>query len=137
MLNLLNHLDLLNLLTDEILVLQLDRVVQNLDDLHLDVHQTLVDEPLEDAHQDGVDDEQVDEELLHQLLRRMDYFQHVVVVALQRMDLLLEARQVLLPVALPVMLAHRFLGEQALDSQLRLRDLFFQSGIEFLHRERQ
>ena len=65
------------------------RVVQNLDVLALDVHLTLEDEVVlfvVDALLDAKDDGLVDVELLHPLKMRMDYFQRVVDVALQRMD---------------------------------------------------
>ena len=99
-----------------------DHVVQNRDDFVLDAHQTLVDELLEDAPLDEVDDEPVDVEVLHQLLMKMDYCLRAVVAASLRMDWLL------VPLELQEVLH--------LLAQL-IHDLFFQSGIAYLHREKQ
>jgi hypothetical protein len=84
-----NCLDVVNLVNlahlhhqDENLVILQDHVVQNLDDLHLGAHLTLVDVvALVDAHLELVDDGQADVELHHLHRRRrkkMDCCQHVV-----------------------------------------------------------
>jgi hypothetical protein len=108
--------------------------VQNRDDFVLDAHQTLVDELLEDAHLDEVDDEPVDVEVLHQLLMKMDYCLRAVVAALLRMDWL----QALLELQAPLVLQELLVLQEVLHLRAQLiHDLFFQSGIAYLHREKQ
>ena len=73
--------------------LKLVRVVRILDDFALGVHLTLEDEIVQfvaDVLLDVMDDELVDEVLHRQQLKRMDYCQHAVGVALQKMDLELQ-----------------------------------------------
>jgi hypothetical protein len=93
-----------------------------------------VDELLEDAPLDEVDDEPVDVEVLHQLLMKMDYCLRAVVAASLRMDWLLVPLelQVLLELQAPLVLQEVL----HLLAQL-IHDLFFQSGIACLHREKQ